>query len=106
MVLDPPYGDAAGREPGVYAEDSDTVAAEVHAWAIAHGDDPLLRIALCGYDTEHLMPDTWTVVRWHAHGGYGNQGQGRGRTNAVRETLWFSPHCLDLPLFESPDAPG
>ena len=78
----------------------------VRAWALAHGDDPLLRIALCGYQGEHEMPESWTVVRWHAHGGYGNQGQGRGRTNAVRETLWFSPHCLDLPLFESPDAPG
>jgi hypothetical protein len=40
------------------------------------------------------MPDSWTVVPWKAHGGYGSQGDGRGRENAARETIWFSPNCL------------
>ena len=26
--------------------------------------------------------------------GYGSQSNGRGRANAAREVLWFSPHCL------------
>ena len=29
-----------------------------------------------------------------ANGGYGSQSNGRGRENAGRETIWFSPHCL------------
>jgi len=94
VLLDPPYGDDADRDTGCYAVDSGTVAADVRAWAIAHGDDPLLRIALCGYDTEHAMLDSWTAVPWKAAGGYGSQGDGRGRENAARETIWFSRHCL------------
>lgn len=52
-----------------------------------------MRIALCGYDGEHEMPG-WTAVPWKAQGGYGSQGAGRGRDNAVREVVWFSPGCL------------
>lgn len=92
VLLDPPYGDDADRDMTCYAIDSGTVAADVRAWALEHGDDPDLRIALCGYDTEHDMPG-WTVVPWKAHGGFGSQGNGRGRVNAARETIWFSPHC-------------
>lgn len=32
------------------------------------------------------------------------QGNGRGRVNAAREVIWFSPHCINpmetLPLFK------
>ena len=52
------------------------------------------RIALCGYDGEHKMPLRWASVAWKANGGYGNQASGRGRANARRERIWFSPHCL------------
>ena len=48
------------------------------------------------------MPDGWKPLRWKAAGGYGSQGAGRGRENAAREVVWFSPHCLDfdaLPMF-------
>jgi hypothetical protein len=50
-------------------------------------------ICLAGYDTEHEMPEDWSVYRWKAHGGLGNQGNGRGKQNAAREVLWFSPAC-------------
>ena len=92
VFLDPPYG-VAERED-CYSHDSRHVANEVREWAIAHGEDPRLRIALAGYDTEHAMPARWTAHRWKAHGGYANQGNGQGRVNAGRECLWFSPHCL------------
>jgi hypothetical protein len=72
------------------------VAADVRQWAIENGDNPLLRIAYCGYDNECVMPDNWTVYRWKAPGGYGSQGEGQGRENAGRECVWFSPHCIDL----------
>ena len=93
VLLDPPYGASAGRQDDLYAEDSGTVAEDVRLWAIAQGGDERLRIALCGYDGEHVMPDTWTKVPWKARGGYGSQGHGRGRENAGRETIWFSQHC-------------
>lgn len=101
VVLDPPYADTAGRTSDLYAEDSLSVAHDVREWAIANGEHPQLRIALCGYADEHVMPDGWESVAWKANGGYGSQGNGRGRENAAMERVWFSPHCLkaDLPLF-------
>ena len=103
VFLDPPYSHAE-RDKQLYSHDND-VAADVRQWAIENGDNPQLRIALCGYDTEHgdAMPDTWSVWRWKAAGGYGSQGNGRGRDNAGRECVWFSPACINpmetLPLF-------
>jgi hypothetical protein len=91
VFLDPPY--SADRAT-VYSEESFTVAHQVREWAIAHGDDPLLRIALCGYEGEHEMPANWSVVAWKAHGGYGLNGDGTRRDNRDRERIWFSPHCL------------
>ena len=99
VFLDPPYDRA--QRASVYAVETDA-APRARAWAIEHGDNPLLRIALCGYDGEHAMPDGWKPLRWKAAGGYGSQGAGRGRENAAREVVWFSPHCLDfdaLPMF-------
>jgi DNA adenine methylase len=98
VVLDPPYG--ATEHSVNYSASRVDVSADVRAWAILNGDNPKLRIALCGYDGEHAMPEDWIAVRWKARGGYGSQGEGRGRENAARETIWFSPHCLTLPLFE------
>ena len=94
VLLDPPYADTAGRDSDLYRTDSDSVAHAVREWAISHGDNPRIRIALCGYDGEHAMPDDWTVAPWKAHGGYGSQGNGRGRENSAREMIWFSPHCV------------
>jgi DNA adenine methylase len=105
VFLDPPYSHAE-RDSKLYSHDSD-VAADVRQWAIENGDNPQLRIALCGYDTEHgdAMPDTWSVWRWKAAGGYGSQGNGRGRANAGREAVWFNPACINplesLPLFRT-----
>ena len=105
VFLDPPYADTANRAADIYEQDDLTVAHDVRAWAIAHGDDPNYRIALCGYDTEHgaHMPADWTPVNWKSRGGYGSQSNGAGRANRHRETIWFSPHCLepDRPLIQS-----
>jgi hypothetical protein len=106
VFLDPPYSDEAGRQANLYSVDSGDVAHAVRDWALANGDNPLLRIALCGYEGEHLMPGTWDAVAWKAHGGYGNQGDGTGRTNAEREMVWFNKACLPAealqpPLFEA-----
>ena len=98
VFLDPPYSDEAERTGGLYAHDDGTVAHDVREWCIANGDNPLLRIALCGYAGEGhdvLVSHGWTAHGWKAQGGYGSQGDGAGRANAARETVWFSPHCLD-----------
>jgi DNA adenine methylase len=94
VVLDPPYSDMAGRSEQLYAEDSLDVAHDVREWAIANGNDPKLRIVLCGYDGEHAMPPTWECVPWKASGGYGGQRRSGENVNRMRERLWFSPHCL------------
>lgn len=92
VLLDPPYSDAAGRDPSIYAEEDLQVAHRVREWALANGDNPRLRIALCGYEGEHEMPTTWRCVAWKAPGGY---AAARGNhENARRERIWFSPHCL------------
>lgn len=93
IFLDPPYG-VDDRDPCLYVEDSLTVSADAHVWAIENGKNPLLRIALCGYEDEHAMPDSWECVAWKAPGGYAGQRKGGGNANCRRERIWFSPHCL------------
>ena len=94
IFLDPPYS-TYHRDQSIYAVEM-TTADEVREWAIAHGNDPRLRIALCGYEGEHKMPPTWRVYAWKANGGYGNHGNKRGKANCYRERIWFSPHCLPI----------
>lgn len=96
VFLDPPYSDAAGRDENLYAADCLQVAHAVREWAIEHGGDKRLRIALCGYEGEHVMPGDWECLAWKAQGGYASQGGGEsgGAENAKRERVWFSPHCL------------
>ena len=92
VFLDPPYLD--GRTDALYSSDSLTVAHEVREWAISQGDDPRIRIALCGYEGEHQMPGSWDCVEWKARGGYGSQGNNQARENSAKERIWFSPHCI------------
>jgi hypothetical protein len=86
VLLDPPYSQTAA----VYASDSSTVAHDVRKWCIENGSNPLLRIALCGHDTEHNELESlgWTVETWDKAGGY------QGADD--RERIWFSPHCLKV----------
>jgi hypothetical protein len=93
VFLDPPYADTASRADGLYACDSLTVAHDVRAWCLEHGDDARYRIVLAGFDGEHgdaLTDAGWTVHEWfdsgHLRGGFGDQQH--------RERLWASPHCL------------
>ncbi len=86
VLLDPPYAHDK-REKRLYREDDAELSSLVRAWAIANGTNPQLRIALCGWDGEHEMPDGWTQVAWRSNG----TGKNRGR-----ERIWFSPHCLPM----------
>lgn len=86
VLLDPPYAHDA-REKRLYREDSAELSAVARAWAIEHGDNPALRIALCGWEGEHAMPAGWTLAAWKSKG----SGKNRGK-----ERIWFSPHCLPM----------
>jgi len=94
VFLDPPYSVADRAD--CYAQESYTVAHDVRKWCAEVGNDPKMRIALCGYDTEHQELEAlgWDVVEWKTKGGMGNISQGRGRANAKRERVWFSPACV------------
>jgi hypothetical protein len=91
VFLDPPY--AAEDRDNVYGEEeSRTVSADVREWCLQQGDNPLMRIALCGYEGEHDLPG-WSALKWKTRGGYASQSS-RGNVNAKRERIWFSPGCL------------
>lgn len=92
VFLDPPYADTAERCSDLYREDSEDVAHAVRDWAVANGDNPLLRIALCGYEGEHEMPASWAVHSWSAGEGFGARAAVRSG-NGERERIWFSPSC-------------
>lgn len=97
VFLDPPYSDKAKRGPDIYSHESLTVAHDVREWAIANGDNPLMRIALCGYEGEHVMPESWSVYSWNAGQGYGAQASVK-KLNGKRERIWFSPACETMRL--------
>ena len=92
ILLDPPYSE--GEQQYAAGGTGTSLSADVRGWAIAHGNDPALRIVLCGYEGEHAMPPEWRRVEWKARGGYGNAA---GNENAARERLWLSPHCVEQP---------
>jgi hypothetical protein len=91
VFLDPPYAHEF-RDPYLYSEDDASVSGLVRIWALEHGDDPDLRIALCGYKGEHDMPPTWTEYAWKGARGYA----AAANKNRELERIWFSPHCLPL----------
>jgi len=92
IFLDPPYTKgkmdygAGGMGMGI----SD----DVRAWCLANGDDPLLRIVLCGHAGEHdtLLAHGWGTRTWKARKGYALTDE--AIENSASETLWCSPHCL------------
>ncbi len=92
VLLDPPYDTRNGCSK-VYTNNDDSVSGVVREWAVENGDNPLLRIAVCGYEGEHTFPESWECVAWKAAGGYGNQSKS-GNGNKHRERIWFSPHCI------------
>jgi len=106
VFLDPPYSQDE-RDAGCYAVDRPGVAKECLSWCLEHGDNPRLRIALCGYEGEGhevLEAQGWSVFAWKAAGGYSNQRKTDTNDNNRRERIWFSPHCLSAEA-ETPHQP-
>ena len=66
VLLDPPYADTAARTEQLYAVDSTVIAHDVRTWALEWGDDPRMRIALCGYEGEHeTTAEVMRAGRYH-----------------------------------------
>lgn len=86
VLLDPPYAHDE-RDKRLYRHDDADLSGAARAWALENGDDPKLRIALCGWEGEHAMPRGWTQAAWKSRG----SGKNRGK-----ERIWFSPHCLPV----------
>lgn len=102
VFLDPPY--AVKDRDSVYGEhDSFTLAHDVRKWCMENGGDPLLRIALCGYEGEHneLEDLDWRAHCYSGPPGYGNQKKDKSNLNHKRETVWFSPACFGKSYNES-----
>ena len=92
VFLDPPYTKgamdyAAGGVGGDLAD-------KVRAWCAANGQDPKLRIVLCGHAVEHdgLLANGWHLRTWTARKGYAVTDE--AVENSASETLWCSPHCV------------
>ncbi len=97
IFFDPPYG-VEDRVDGLYHRDNKSVAAAVRQWCLERGNRPTYRIVLAGYDEhDELAMAGWRQMGWRANGGYANYGQ-RRKINRFRETLWFSPHCVEQQL--------
>ncbi|MEI8166050.1 MAG: DNA adenine methylase [Chloroflexales bacterium] len=91
VLLDPPYGEGE-QEYSAGGNQDKGIAADVWRWACENGNDPLFRIAVCGYEDGRDVPPGWSVLRWHARKGYASTEE--ARENSRRECIWFSPHCL------------
>lgn len=131
VFLDPPYrirlADGSHNRSGdLYATDGtaggdpDAVVDEVIAYCLERGGDPMMRLAVCGYEGEGyevLEQAGWEVVAWKTQGGYANQGKAKkarkgkaskssAQDNASRERIWFSPHCVrERTLFDGLELP-
>ena len=89
VFLDPPY--AIGNMEYSAGGNSDaSLTNAVRDWCIENGDNPLMRIAFCGYEPL-TMPAGWRALRWVARKGYQNEEN----ANREREIIWFSPYCLE-----------
>jgi DNA adenine methylase len=94
LFLDPPYTKgamdyAAGGTGG-------KLAIEVQQWCAENGDNPMLRIVLCGHAGEHdaLLQNGWDSRPWVARKGYARTKE--ALENTASETLWCSPHCVPV----------
>jgi site-specific DNA-adenine methylase len=92
LFLDPPYArgamdyGAGGMGLGI--------ADDVRAWCIKNGNDPQLRIVLCGHAGEHdeLLQHGWHTRKWKAKKGYALTAE--AVANSASETIWCNPHCV------------
>lgn len=87
VLLDPPYETSSE----LYSGSVTKVCRDVWRWAEEHGNDPHLRIVVCGYDGEWSPPEGWATIAWTKRRAYASHAG-----NGERERLWCSPACLPV----------
>lgn len=86
VFLDPPY---TGTED-IYATKTN-VATDVLDWCIENGDNPDIKICLCGYEgNEKLAEHGWTPHYWESTRGHRNIDKNQSHKT---EVAWFNPQC-------------
>jgi len=92
LFLDPPY--TKGAMNYAVGGVGGGLATEVRSWCAENGDNPKLRIILCGHAGEHddLLQAGWHTETWRARKGYAITDD--AVENSASETLWCSPHCI------------
>jgi len=99
IFFDPPYR-VKDRDVKIYYQESQTASGNVQDWALERGKKESYRIVIAGYFEEHqkLIENDWSYYRYSATGGYSNVAKGKscGKLNRHRETLFFSPFCLEI----------
>lgn len=92
LFLDPPY--TKGKMNYAAGGVGTDLPMQVQAWCAANGQNPLLRIVLCGHAGEHdaLLAHGWHLRTWAARKGYATTDE--AVENTASETLWCSPHCI------------
>jgi DNA adenine methylase len=92
VFFDPPYPHDH-RDPNLYGgQDSPDVWWAARDWAVEHGDDPDLRVALCGYAGDFGEHPGWTEYAWRGARGYAADDN----ENRDAERIWFSSACIPL----------
>ena len=93
IFLDPPY--FKGAIDYAVGGVGTNLPLEVQNWCAAHGDNPKLRIVICGHAGEHdaLLGKGWTERKWDARKGYATTEE--AVANSASETIWCSPYCVD-----------
>jgi hypothetical protein len=91
VFFDPPY--FRGAMDYAVGGVGTNLAADVGAWCAANGDNPMLRIVICGHAGEHdaLLAHGWGARKWAARAGYARTDE--AVANSASETIWCSPHC-------------
>jgi site-specific DNA-adenine methylase len=92
VFLDPPY-DKGAMDYGAGGMGLG-ISSKVREWCAENGDNPLLRIVLCGHAAEHdaLLSLGWTEHKWAARKGYALTDE--AVANSASETVWASPYCI------------
>lgn len=94
VFFDPPY-DKGAMDYGAGGMGLG-ISSSVRDWCADNGQDPKLRIVLCGHAGEHdaLLAKGWNTRKWTARKGYALTSE--AVANSASETLWCSPHCVTV----------
>ncbi len=94
IFFDPPYG-VMNRDTNLYHHDSINISKDVESWCLERGKLKSYRIVVAGYEEYPKLIDAgWKTETWSTQGGYSNTNKDSVNNNRHRETLYYSPNCV------------